>query len=196
MSARCLLVFILLGALSACGKSSDSTAASPLSIEGDWYSDCLDIGDGYFLKVKMLNTGSESELITDYSSGSSCINVLMTDRSERTFEIKGQDDAGAAKVDITYGGTFRTIQSTADVDDHNAKNSFGFSDWEKGKEKEITGGKYDENSAPEHAKGDIAYLLYKITEDALIPGDTSTGDGSSEDKRPTKLSTSVELKKQ
>lgn len=96
-------------------------------------------------------------------------------------------------IHFTYESVQLTLFSLDAIEDFNNRQVCGFSDWQQGVTKQITGltcalFTVNQNSKIPHS-GDSKFGIYKIEDDKLFYGKmTKEKDGSSIEKRPTEFS--------
>ena len=75
-------------------------------------------------------------------------------------------------------------------------NQYGYQNWQKDIPKDILGKSSDGQTPPDNKQGDLTYGIFKVEGDRLYLGDEKSGDGETEQNRPTRLDIERPLTKQ
>ena len=182
---------------SACGKdSSSSSNTASLALDGTWASGCSK-GVKVILTIASLR---KDETIAIYADDS-CTSQVAAAHSVTTLEI---GDA-VPNLENTYALNKTVVTDelkwigSDSVAQANKTPEYGYTDWADGVFKDISGKKETATSTyTEPAIGGVEYDIIKESADGtqLNNGDTATGDGTSEAKRPTAINTSITYTKQ
>lgn len=176
-------------------ESGDDTDGFTLA--GVWKSECLSVSFGIWAVATLTNSDTDSTYDVVYYLTSSCVTPVRKQTALRTYDIVGDVDgiAGAKKVNFTYSTSSAVLLTDVAVSEANSSQLYGYSDWAKDGVKDITGKKQGPSSDPEPSDGTVTYIIVKIDGDTYRAGDPATGDGSTEENRPTSLG-NVTLTKQ
>lgn len=196
---------LLLGfSLTTCGKDSkdspatdpkttpaeapkDSPAAAPnatiaSSLAGTWKTSCI---------AKKINTSTVANNtqkdVAVFYSDFSCSSPYYTATRENTFTIEGAVSGltNTYKKNNTLTSFKLMMRSSDAVTDANTEAFFGYTDWVKDVDKDISGKKSAPSEEAELGVGSVVYTIVKVQDNKWYGGDMSTNDGLSEAKRPT-----------
>lgn len=126
-----------------------------------------------------ISTFSESD--KDCSVPLNVITYVMTGR----FGEESLTEVGAREVDLIFHRLDYRIDDDEGIVAANARQEYGFSDWQKSVTKDIS-------NAPGISNWPVVYTLFKVDEQGLhLAKLTSERNGSAPDKRPTQVGTST-----
>lgn len=190
--------FTLCLALNNCGGKDDTISGSGAafgSIDGTWKTKCI-TGTTPVINTIVADQVNLTSTLVTYSDQSCFLMPLSVRRKSGTYQIGAPltSISNTKEINVTYDGEFLT-PSTAAVAQLLIDNLFcGITDWKAGVELEITGKNC--TGITTQNKGDVRYNIVKIdgtgAGSTLTIGDLTSGqDGSSPEKRPTTLSTTV-----
>jgi hypothetical protein len=188
MVMRVFLLFILL--VSSCAKKNETyEEASPLS--GTWSRTCepLDPSTSFTSKLKFSknDVNSKQSFFGDNFCSQEFLNFEITYTG--VYAIGDKIPSGAANQ-INYSSlkNFLTIKSDVFVGFANSENLFGFSNWVKNVEKDITG--KDSDGGVDVAFSKRLFDIFAASNTVLCFGlDTDEKSGTLATTRPTKLDT-------
>jgi hypothetical protein len=200
--------------LMSCGKKEDDSSDKKTVLEGTFKTACLDAGDGLFIMLEAIFSGSKATLNTTLhmnDGASTCNDASKVVKIEDISTLSvGEDytdkvESGAHKA---YEITFKTVSikgtaynnGTSDFVTAANNNTVGeecseAGTWVDGEELDITGLKCFGDNEAQPSKGDTEYNFMDIntTVDPVVikPGDVDIDDGldgSTAAKRPVKIS--------
>ena len=188
--------FLVVLILAACSKATDSTDP----IVGTWKATCVTVSSDtpYGSMTETIAANNTATMTSIAYSAAGCADSLknftvgLTVSWTKGAAVTGVD--GAYNLDSTYSKVEFTIHTDALVSQFNTAGACG-GGWTKDVAKEITATAASCTGFPK--SGDKNYDIYKVDGTKLYFGDSSGGkDGSTADKRPTALKTSLALDKQ
>ena len=190
---------LMLLAASGCGRHGQSLKDDRTSLlDGTWVSNCLQIDTSLWRKGTTVASGNVTTGEVTYYTAPGCLSAVTSFRETYTYTI-GAPVAGLSKtynidetttkVEIAFFGT--------DVSIENKNAAFGKTTWAAGVYQDVTGLAWTEASLPQDFSGHVYYSIVKVDGDTAQSGDSSSvNDGSTPDKRPTTLSTTITYTKQ
>ncbi|MBM3381162.1 MAG: hypothetical protein FJY29_01840 [Betaproteobacteria bacterium] len=178
--------FLVLGCSS---KSSSSDGGSSSVLAGTWSTPCTPEGDLASKTVIVILGSSYKETKTDYSASNCAAGSEDSAlRTEASLSIGSAASApeGATKLDLTGLRFFMTPKSDSAVSRYNTEANYGFTDWVKNREREITDVVVDDASGAQRK----IYTIFKITGNTVCFGASDgESDGSADAKRKSLLET-------
>jgi hypothetical protein len=206
-----LLIPLLLISLSACGSSNSSSNGNPSTLPapvpstspnpqptdngateeqaltGTWTTSC-EISSPFYQTKTFSYTSTASSFIYNYYSDSLCTNLIQTlNLSGNTLVEQSPTDSSINFADINSVTVELTIQDPATVNSYNTSNECGFNNWQINQSQDVAGLTCSGFDFTFPTVGSFLYTIYQIQSTNLFFGDPSTGDGSSEETRPSSL---------
>jgi hypothetical protein len=182
----CVAVIFFLG----CSKSSSTSSGGQTSgLDGTWTSACTGDTSSSTKEVLVISGGSYNTTMTAYDSNncaSGTERAIFRSTSSGTIGAAATTPEGATKLDLSNIRLFITPKNDGFVSDNNRDSNYGYNDWVKNKEKEVTGKTIDGAEDGQNK----TYTIFKITGNTVCFG-TNDGekDGSNDTKRHVILET-------
>ncbi|WP_415062936.1 hypothetical protein [Bdellovibrio sp.] len=200
------LLLSVLFLVPACTKTTTSSSEGEIvneSIEGGlWKTDCLASGGIYLKGESSFSGGQYYSSLTVYSD-SSCSTASLEVKEVGTYALTGTIAEGLfpkSKIDLTLSTLTTTVWSSSLISSFNSNNHCGISNWSVGETRSILGLICDSKQMGQ--AGDKFYDIYGVqvvgdslmgvrAGDLLFGSKSTSYDGSSENKRPVNLSSSL-----
>jgi hypothetical protein len=191
-----ILMILTLG----CGKDdSSSTPTEEFSAEGTWRAECEDVEDSGSIRASRTYSSKKVTMTTFFYNDEECDGEAHAVKT-RVYKYEIGDAVSGLtntyKVDYEVDSIEYELLTSGEVDSCNDLECYGFTDWEVESSKEIAGLELFPGVGLELEIGEEAFNIIKVSGDELYIGDLDTGDGSSDDERPTAVNDSDVFEKQ
>jgi hypothetical protein len=195
-----MLALLLTGCGSSHGSGTANTAADTgLSLAGTtWRTPCAKDGSMWSQWTLVFQDSSTKTMTVQRFSSEGCGNLVVTHKSTATYVI----GAAAPNLTNTYAMDIKETAITvafsgaSTIKGANTDKDYGLSNWADGVAQDVAGKKQSETATPEAAVGLAQYDLLKVDGPTLMLGDFELEDGTSPEKRPTALDTTLVFTKQ
>ena len=177
-NVKCILAVTAVSLLLLSCGSDDDTSTSGSGLEGTW-----EMTDSR----GMTNTETYTQDTLTRVSVDSDSNVKYISTMTYSTGDAAANPSGAKKIDMTVIDITMTCLTDIGVNAANSSSFYGYSDWKINVPKTIAGRKQDPSDDTTWSRNQVIYSIYKIDGNSFYHGDSSTGDESSDSKRPTAL---------
>jgi hypothetical protein len=183
--------FLLAGVsffLTACLPTTSTSSA----VHGSWISPCSPFGSNtsvFITTTAAISNGKMVDTVRAYQDpGCKTLSSTTTISGDITNGETVIANGSGNKINYTISSVSLTPNSPSASSAYNANSYCGFSNWESGTPKDVTG------NCNYPARGTVQFNLLKTKGNELSFGDPATGSATSEATRPTLFSNIVYLK--